>query len=106
MDLQLVQRLRTLPVQGRRLYFTLQGARTAEDAVWSYEDPFDEVAVIKDRLRLLSRPCGRDNHGISDGISTASRTAQGIDRVRAMPDTEQACLFVGQRRASATLYFA
>ena len=38
------------PYKGDASYYTLKGTRTAEDAVWSYEDPFDEVAVIKDRL--------------------------------------------------------
>ncbi len=31
-------------------YFTLSNGRTAENAVWSYEAPYDEVSVIKDRL--------------------------------------------------------
>jgi uncharacterized protein (DUF427 family) len=36
------------PYKGQASYFTLGGARTSENAVWSYETPYDEVAAIKD----------------------------------------------------------
>jgi uncharacterized protein (DUF427 family) len=38
------------PYKGQASYFTLAGARTAENAVWSYETPYDEVGAIKERL--------------------------------------------------------
>lgn len=38
------------PFKGDASYFTLSNGRTAENAVWSYEAPYDEVSVIKDRL--------------------------------------------------------
>ena len=38
------------PFKGEASYFTLSNGRTAENAVWSYEQPYDEVSVIKDRL--------------------------------------------------------
>ena len=38
------------PFKGDASYFTLSNGRTAENAVWSYEEPYDEVSVIKDRL--------------------------------------------------------
>jgi len=38
------------PFKGHASYFTLSNGRTAENAVWSYEEPYDEVRVIKDRL--------------------------------------------------------
>jgi len=39
------------PFKGDASYFTLESrGRTAENAVWSYEAPYDEVAVIKDHL--------------------------------------------------------
>lgn len=39
------------PFKGDASYFTLEsGGRNAENAVWSYETPYDEVAVIKDHL--------------------------------------------------------
>ena len=39
------------PFKGDASYFTLESrGRTAENAVWSYETPYDEVAVIKEHL--------------------------------------------------------
>ncbi len=39
------------PYKGDASYWTLSvGEREAENAVWSYEDPFDQVAGIKDYL--------------------------------------------------------
>jgi len=36
------------PFKGDASYFTLQSpGRTAENAVWTYETPYDEVAVIR-----------------------------------------------------------
>jgi len=37
--------------KGDASYFTIRAAgRTAENAVWSYEDPYPDVAAIKDHL--------------------------------------------------------
>lgn len=39
------------PYKGDASYFSIQGANArAADAVWSYEAPYDAVAVIKDHL--------------------------------------------------------
>jgi len=38
------------PFKGDASYFTLSNGRTSENAVWSYEQPFDEVSLIKERL--------------------------------------------------------
>jgi uncharacterized protein (DUF427 family) len=39
------------PFKGHASYYSLvSGNRTAENAVWTYEEPYDEVAVIKERL--------------------------------------------------------
>jgi uncharacterized protein (DUF427 family) len=39
------------PFKGHASYYTLSsGGRTEENAVWSYEQPYDEVAVIKEYL--------------------------------------------------------
>jgi uncharacterized protein (DUF427 family) len=39
------------PFKGEASYYTLSaGGRTAENAVWSYEQPYDEMAAIKERL--------------------------------------------------------
>lgn len=39
------------PFKGHASYYSLVSAgRTVENAVWTYEQPYDEVAVIKERL--------------------------------------------------------
>ena len=38
------------PFKGEASYFTLSNGRTAKNAVWSYEQPYDEVAAIKGRV--------------------------------------------------------
>lgn len=39
------------PFKGHASYYTLSsGGRTAENAVWSYETPYDEMRVIKELL--------------------------------------------------------
>jgi uncharacterized protein (DUF427 family) len=39
------------PYKGDASYFTLNvGGRTADNAVWSYEDPFPAMAAIKEHL--------------------------------------------------------
>src|SRR5215813_4713737 len=38
------------PLKRYASYFTLSNGRTEENAVWSYEEPYNEVSVIKDRL--------------------------------------------------------
>ncbi len=38
------------PFKGEASYFNLSNGRTAQNAVWSYEQPYDEVSVIKERL--------------------------------------------------------
>ena len=37
------------PFKGHASYYTIRvGDRVAENAIWSYEDPYDEVAELKD----------------------------------------------------------
>ena len=39
------------PFKGTASYYTIRvDDRTAENAIWSYEDPFDEVAALKDTI--------------------------------------------------------
>ncbi len=39
------------PFKGHASYYSLSsGGRTAENAVWSYETPYDEMSVIKELL--------------------------------------------------------
>jgi uncharacterized protein (DUF427 family) len=48
------------PYKGQASYFSLQvGDRTAENAAWSYEQPYDEVADIRERLAFYRRKVDR-----------------------------------------------
>lgn len=38
------------PFKGDASYFSIKNAPRGENAVWSYEQPFDEVSMIADRL--------------------------------------------------------
>ena len=39
------------PFKGHASYYTLSsGGKMAENAVWSYEEPYDEVSVIKEHV--------------------------------------------------------
>jgi uncharacterized protein (DUF427 family) len=40
------------PYKGEAAYFSLVGG--AQNAAWSYEDPYDEVSPIKDRLAFYA----------------------------------------------------
>ena len=40
------------PYKGHASYYSLAGG--AENAVWSYEEPYDEVSAIKDRLAFYA----------------------------------------------------
>ena len=42
------------PYKGDASYFNLDAGKRVENAVWSYEDPYDEVGCIKDRLAFYS----------------------------------------------------
>ena len=43
------------PFKGHASYYTLSAnGRTAENAVWSYEQPYDEVSVIKEHLAFYA----------------------------------------------------
>lgn len=38
------------PFKGEASYYTIKGERPAENAVWSYEQPYDEVSEIREHL--------------------------------------------------------
>jgi uncharacterized protein (DUF427 family) len=43
------------PFKGDASYYTLSsGGRTVANAVWSYEEPYDEMSVIKERLAFYT----------------------------------------------------
>jgi len=42
------------PYKGDASYYSLEAGRHIENAVWSYEDPYDEVGCIKDRLAFYA----------------------------------------------------
>jgi uncharacterized protein (DUF427 family) len=52
-DLEFLQRSEHqtyCPFKGDAAYFSIPGAENGENAVWSYEQPYDAVAEIKDHL--------------------------------------------------------
>ena len=50
-DLQPSATLTECPFKGEAHYFNLNaGGKTYKDAVWSYEDPYDEHRELKDRV--------------------------------------------------------
>jgi uncharacterized protein (DUF427 family) len=56
-DVKMARLLRTerrtyCPYKGHASYYSLAGG--AENAAWSYEDPYDEVSAIKDRLAFYA----------------------------------------------------
>lgn len=54
------------PFKGDASYFTLSsGGRTENNAVWSYETPYDEVSVIKDCLAFY--PDRVDSISVAEG---------------------------------------
>jgi uncharacterized protein (DUF427 family) len=53
------------PFKGHASYYSLASSgRSAENAVWTYEQPYDEVAVIKERLAFY--PDKVDSITVSD----------------------------------------
>jgi uncharacterized protein (DUF427 family) len=42
------------PFKGDASYFSIEGVPDGENAVWSYEHPFDEVASIREALAFYS----------------------------------------------------
>lgn len=53
------------PFKGQASYWTLRaGGRALENAVWGYEDPYDEVAGLKDHVAFYA-----DRVDIQDGPS-------------------------------------
>jgi uncharacterized protein (DUF427 family) len=48
------------PFKGDASYYTLSsGERTEQNAVWSYEQPYDEVSVIRERLAFYPNKVDR-----------------------------------------------
>ena len=54
------------PFKGDASYFTLSNGRTSENAAWGYEQPYDEVSVIKERLAFY--PDRVDSITVSAGL--------------------------------------
>jgi uncharacterized protein (DUF427 family) len=52
------------PYKGNASYFTISaGGRSAENAVWSYEQPYPAVAEIKDHLAFYPSRVDRIEEG-------------------------------------------
>jgi len=48
------------PYKGKASYFALSaGGRTQQNAIWSYEQPYDEVSVIRERLAFYANKIDR-----------------------------------------------
>ena len=50
-EIQRTERHTQCPFKGEASYYSLvQGGRRVENAIWSYEAPYDEVEALKDRI--------------------------------------------------------
>ena len=60
------------PFKGEASYWTLRvGERSEDDAMWSYETPFDEALALKDRVAFHRDRMDRWREGGEEGLAPA-----------------------------------
>ena len=67
------------PYKGDASYFSISaGGKTAENAVWSYEQPFPAMRQIKDHLAFYPSRVDSIEEGVSDFRSSCPALSPGI----------------------------
>jgi uncharacterized protein (DUF427 family) len=88
------------PYKGDASYWNVTVAgRTAENAVWSYADPFDEVAEIKDYVAFY---WNRMDHWFEEDEEVFVHARDPYKRVDVMPSLRHVEVFLGGEKVADT----
>ncbi len=88
------------PYKGDASYWTVRvGDRESENAVWSYADPFDEVARIKDYVSLY---WNRMDHWYEEDEEVFVHPRDPYKRIDVMPSSRHVEVFLGGVKVADT----
>jgi uncharacterized protein (DUF427 family) len=88
------------PFKGDASYWTVAaGDKTAENAVWSYEDPYDEVAHIKDYMAFY---WDRMDHWFEEDEEVFVHARDPYKRIDILPSSRPVRVVLGGETVAAT----